>query len=201
MDWICLLFLFPLLGFFEEGKPWYVPAWTEIHAFWYGIRYSLGLFKITDVPLEDKPLIFPKKEHYFWAGVVLMMLVYALVVRWVVGGLIDPAWINIATIAGFFGSVPLINQLLGRTPNPFNENYGKSWFSRVGEALASVWDLTTKPEATSRIFNYILTGSRILMVVTGAISVLALVMKGQVQGDVAIGTIKSLLDALAGIGL
>lgn len=201
MEWITLLFLLPLIGFFEEGKPWYVPVWPEIHAFWYGIRYSLGLFQITDVPVEDKPLIFPKKEHYFWAGVVLMMLVYALVVRWVVGDLIDPSWINIATIVGFFGSVPLINQLLGRTPNPFNENYGKSGISRVGEALASVWDLTTKPEATSKLFNIVLTGSRILMIVIGGISVLALVMKGNVQGDVAIGTIKALLEALSGIGI
>lgn len=201
MDGLSFLGFFLLIGFLEPNLPWYVPVWTEIHAFWYGIRYSLGLFKISDVPPEDKPQIFPVKEHYFWAGVVLMMVIYALVVRWLVGDLIDPAWVNIATIAGFFGSVPLINQLLGRTPNPFNANYGQTAVSRVGEALASVWDLTTKPGTASRIFNIVLTGSRILIIVTGAISVLALVMKGQIEGDVAIGTISSLLNALSGIGL
>ncbi len=199
MDWLCVLLLLPLIGFFDEGQPWYMPHWTEIHAFWYGIRYSLGLFTMGMLDPADKALIFPKKEHYFWAGVVIMMIVYALTIRWVVGGLIDPMWANLATVAGFFGSVPLINQLLGRTPNPFNENYGQTWFSRVGEALASVWDLTTKPETVSRLFNIILTVARIIVLVTGAITVLALVLKGEVQGDVAIGTIQTIFNALSGL--
>jgi hypothetical protein len=53
--------------FFEPGQPWYIPAATEVHAFWYGLLDSFGRFHVSEIS-SDEAASLAVKKHYFWLG-------------------------------------------------------------------------------------------------------------------------------------
>ncbi len=197
-DLLPLIFLFPLLGFFNSGQKWWELCAEEYHNIGWGFRYAWGLFDAKQLDDLHRAQL-AAYEHYFWFfGVLPGMIIQGIAAFFIVKEIV-PQLALMAAVFFFLFGFSIINSVRylmngGGLPNPTNPNYGNDSLLNLFHALANVFR-NFKWQDVDKAFSIFQAAARLVIVVFFALSVVFMAYHGSITGDMLIGTIKSLLSS------